>query len=429
MQLPFMTLRLLPTAAAITLLVAPLFLSAQEISASEEERLEALARADAEVYTPKTTVTVGFRMLTSGGKVHFGNLGVVPVNTSIDSKSTAAVNRIYNNGFVDVDAARSTEMTADGIQTSTPGGRYTATATDANGNVTTLGNFLSYTPGLTRSWSYATPEQAVAKPGYIGLSSYSATSDGGFKDNKQGMSGGVELQYSQIFGKLSKRTEWGVSSGISLNNINGKATGSVTATLHTTTDYYSLNGQAAPTTSLATPYSGPTYTNLLDASGNVLVSGGYETTIPLGQNPTISSTSTLVSGTTVNGRWQIKGAYFMVKLGPSIHTQFSERFGMTASVGLAGAYAGTQYSAVESFTVPNMTTTIENALTSSYKAKFLGGYYGDVSVEWAANERSGLYGGFTAQKFGNYEQSVTGRTAIVDLGSSVGIRGGFTFKF
>jgi len=428
MPLPFMTLRSLRTAAALTLLAAPLFLSAQEISASEEERLEALARADAEVYVPKTNVTVGFRMLASGGRVHFGNLGVVPFTTTIDL-TTTAVNRNYNNGYVNADTARAAESTPEGIQTSTPGGRYLATSTDADGNVTVAGDFISYTPGLTRSWSYSTPDQATAKPGYIAMSSYSATSDGGFKDAKQGLSGGVEMQYSKVLGKLGKRVDWGLTAGIGLNSINGKASGTVTATLHTNTDYYSLNGQTAPATSTDTPFAGPTYTDLLDSNGNVLVASGYETTPTLSANPTSSDSTSVVGGALVTGNWQVKGAYFMVKLGPSVHAQLTERVGVTASLGLAGAYAGTQYSAVESFTIPNMTTTVDNVLTSSYTQKFLGGYYGDLSVEWAANERTGLYGGLTAQKFGDYEQTVTGRTAIIDLGSSVGIRGGFSFKF
>ncbi|NBR09370.1 MAG: hypothetical protein EBT98_06990, partial [Opitutaceae bacterium] len=61
-----MTLRSLQTATLFALLALPTFLSAQGLSANEEERLEALARSSSEVYTPQTNVTVGFRVLTSG---------------------------------------------------------------------------------------------------------------------------------------------------------------------------------------------------------------------------------------------------------------------------------------------------------------------------------------------------------------------------
>jgi len=61
--------------------------------------------------------------------------------------------------------------------------------------------------------------------------------------------------------------------------------------------------------------------------------------------------------------------------------------------------------------------------------KFLTGYYADLNLEWAANERTGLFTGFTAQKFAGYDPSVGSRTARIDLGSSVGLRGGISIRF
>jgi len=40
-----------------------------------------------------------------------------------------------------------------------------------------------------------------------------------------------------------------------------------------------------------------------------------------------------------------------------------------------------------------------------------------------------LFGGITAQKFDGYDQTVGARTARIDLGSTVGIRGGISVKF
>ena len=62
-------------------------------------------------------------------------------------------------------------------------------------------------------------------------------------------------------------------------------------------------------------------------------------------------------------------------------------------------------------------------------SKFLGGYFADLNFDWAANERTGLFGGITAQKFDGYDQTLGGRTARVDLGNSVGLRGGISIKF
>ena len=137
-------------------------------------------------------------------------------------------------------------------------------------------------------------------------------------------------------------------------------------------------------------------------------------------------------GVEVQGVWQVKGAYFMVRLGPSVRTNLTSRLGVNASLGVAGAYAGTTYSVSERFVVPGLTDTYvgnSSGIAESRATKFLSGYYADLNLEWAANERTGLFTGVTAQKFEAYDQEVGGRTARIDLGSTVGIRGGVSIRF
>ena len=426
-----MTPRSLQLPLLIALLASPAFLFAQETSANEDERIEQLVRSEAsEWYTPKNSVSVGFRTLTSGTNVRFGNLGSIGFSSSVVA-SAKPVKRVYDNGFVDVDAARAAELDANGIQVTTPGGRYqTYTTTpvytyDTAGNVisteyvkTVATDSLSYTPGLTRVWGYSTPEQALENPGYIGMSSYSATSDGESRTHKEGLNSGVELQLSHALRKIGKKSELSVIGGIGLNGINNKTSGTVKSTLLTFTDYYSLHGQPAPTTSLDTPYSAPSYPTY-----------ATETTAPISA---VADQSTLIPTTgaaIVNGNWQVRGAYFMVRVGPSIRTQITEHFALSASLGLAGAYVGTSYTAVESMAVPIIGTKISDPISSSETTKLLGGYFADVNMEWTATDSMGLYTGFTAQKFGSYTQTLGDRTAHVDLGSSMGIRGGMNIKF
>lgn len=78
---------------------------------------------------------------------------------------------------------------------------------------------------------------------------------------------------------------------------------------------------------------------------------------------------------------------------------------MSASLGLAGAYAGSRYSAVESFEIPEIGST-RSTTEQSNASKFLRGYYADFNVEWFANDRTGLFGGISAQKFDEYNQTV-----------------------
>jgi hypothetical protein len=437
MDFSFMTLRSLRLTAFVALIIAPAFLSAQETTASEDERIEQLVRSEAsEWYTPKNSVTVGFRVLTSGANVRFGNLGsiygAVPITDRVAPASAGRVNRVYDNGSVGVDAPRASEVDANGVQISVPGERfktYTTTTTpvlDANGvqigtttNTVLASDIPSYNPEVTRVWGYATPEQATAENGYIAMSSYSATSDGGSFSKKEGMSIGVEMQFAHAVRKFGKRVELSFVAGVAINGINSKTAGDVQSTLHTFTDYYSLHGQTAPTTSTEAPYSAPL----------PLDENGYEATVPLGTTPDHSSQNNTAGAATVHGRWQVKGAYFMFRLGPSLHAQFTDRFGASASLGLAAAYAGTHYSAIETMEVPKVGTVLTDNIQDSDATKFLGGYYADFNMDWAANDTLAIYGGVSAQKFGDYVQTLGERDARIDLGSSVGLRGGINIKF
>jgi hypothetical protein len=111
-----------------------------------------------------------------------------------------------------------------------------------------------------------------------------------------------------------------------------------------------------------------------------------------------------------------------------VRTQLTTRLGLSASAGVAGAYTGSRYSVVESLTVPDIPdpiSTTEESVTN----KFLSGFYADVNVDWRLNERTGLFGGVSMQQLGDYDQSVGGRTAKIDLGNAVGLRGGINIRF
>lgn len=412
------------------LLSLPALLAAQTSSA-EEERLQKLMMENAQAYVPKNHITVGFHLLSSGGKVNYGGLGEVPSNLPLVAPATdGAVTRSYNNGQVSADALRANEKNADGTQRSIPGGRYqtTTTTTAANGTITTVtnGDFLSYTPGLTRNWSYSSGTQ-VTSDGHIGFSTYSATSEGGMAKKNSGPSAGVEFEFSREMGSISKRMEWGFVAGVALNGINNKTSGAVTSTLHTATDYYSLNGQVAP----AAPYSSSSAYTGYTGSDGIVYPLSLESTVPISAVPDSHSVSDTPGGVVVNGKWQVKGAYFLMRLGPNLRAQLTKRISLTASIGIAGAYVGSTYSVVESFALPNLPNAGVSTpvVDESTIKKFVSGYYADFNVELALNERTGLFGGLSTQKLSGYDQTLSGRTAHVDLGSAVGLRGGVSYRF
>ena len=447
MAFPFMTLRSLRNILLISTLAAPVLLPAQITSSSEEERLEKLMADSAQWYVPRNRVSVGFRMLSSGGKVTFGNLGIVPAEQSAAAISAGVADRVYDNGSVHADAARLNEKDANGNQTSTPGSRYpvigTVTVTKKNPDgtdvigdnglpvtediTTQTGDFLAYTPGLSRSWAYAAPSQITAD-GHVALSIYSATSDGASRMKESGASAGVEFQFVRTLSNPSARIQWGFVTGVALNGINSKVSGTVASTLNARTDFYSLNGQTAPTA----PYFSNTAFDDYTTSVGTVVPDGLETTVPIAAVADKTTLTSTAGGVNVDGIWQIKGAYFMVRVGPSLRAQLSSRLGLNASMGVAGAYAGTTYTVSEHFQVPNVSDAFvgnTSGIQESRTTKFMNGYFADLNLEWAASERTGLFTGVTAQKFDGYDQEVGGRTARIDLGSSVGLRGGVSIRF
>lgn len=433
--------RLVPTALAL-LAALPACLSAQEASAKEEERLNALARDDMQWREPRNHITVGVRMLSAGGRIDFANLGE-RVAAPVPGIAAGVVARNYDDGAVGVDALRTNEKDANGNQVALTDGRYfvyttvTQNVVDANGNVTgteqvskMTGNYLGYQPGVTRNWTAENQTQYDARPGYVGLSTYSAVSEGGAFSKEQGMTGGIELEFSRDMGRIGRRVQWGFAAGVTLNGINSKTAGTVNATLRTYTDFYKVSGTSRPNL----PYTAPFTTVLFDSSGNLVNENGLEITVPISAlpDPTLTTLTDLAGGASVTGRWQVKGAYLMVKMGPTVRTRITERLGLIASAGFAGAYAGTRYSAFESFTVGTGASALDLTVDlpeGSSATKFLSGYYADLTLDWAANDRTGLFGGVTAQQLGDYTQNLGGRTARIDLGSTVGLRGGVSVKF
>jgi hypothetical protein len=433
--------RFVPTALAL-LAALPACLSAQEASAKEDERLNALVRDDLQWREPRNHITVGIRMLSAGGKINFGNLGERLVDP-VPGISAGVVARTYDDGAVGVDQLRANEKDANGNQVPLTNGRYliystvTQNVVDADGKVTgteqvtkLTGNYLGYQEGLTRNWTAENQTQYDAHPGYVGMSTYSAISEGGGFSEEQGATGGLELEFSRDMGRIGRRVQWGFAAGVTLNGLNSKTAGTVNATLRTYTDYYKISGTSQPNL----PYSAPFTTVLFDEAGNVLNENGLEITVPISALPdaALSTQTDVAGGASVTGRWQVKGAYFMVKLGPTLRTQITERFGLIASAGFAGAYAGTRYTAFESYKVGTGASELELKVDlpdGSTATKFMAGYYADLTLDWAANDRTGLFGGVTAQQLGDYTQRLGGRTARIDLGSTVGLRGGVSVKF
>lgn len=404
---------------SLSLLAAPL--APAQPSDEPNPAFDILSRDAAEWSVPKNQVTFGFRVLSNGVEVNFGGLGNVPSIRTLAPLSEGVATRRYDNGVIVKDELRSYEKDSAGNQISVPGTRFISTVDNGDGTTSVSSDVLAYTPGQTRVWSFLKDSQVL--PGNrIGMSTYSATSEGASRTKDQGPTAGVEFQLARTLGNLSRRVQWSLVAGVALSDINHKVGGTVASTLNIHTDVYQVNGFVP-----SAPYVGPTFTDLVATNG-ITYTEGLETTPPLSALPVSSSDTSIAGGASVLGNWQVKGAYFLMRLGPSIRTQLTERIGLSASVGVAGAFAGSRYSVVETLELPDVSDPI-TTVEEDTESKLLSGLYADVNVDLMINERTGLYGGVSVQQFGDYDQAVGGRTARIDLGNSVGIRGGISIKF
>lgn len=428
-----MNFRSVAPLALLAVLVVPVCAqsAAEETPPPQREEDLALTLPTDEWYVPKSTLQFGYRMLNKGAQVGFGNLGsIASIRTLVPAQGDAA--RQYDTGFVTKDQPRANEYefnpdgTVKGVRT-TPGTRYQVYRDNADGTKTLTLDYIAYTPGQTREWGYET--EAQVSNGTLALSNYSARSQGATAQKDEGINGGMEISLARTIGKVGGRFEWALTAGLALNSLAAKTAGNVQSTLVTYTDYYTLNGPT-PTRDALGNLGGPTFVNALEADGTTVANvNGIETTTTLSGAPTRPSSLTeLINGATVQGNWKVKGAYFLMRLGPTMRAKLSERWGLSASAGLAGAFAGSRYSVIEQLTIPDVIEPIIED-KSSTESKFLPGFYADVNVDWLATERTGLYAGVNMQHLGGYDQEVAGRTARIDLGSAVGIHGGISIKF
>lgn len=359
--------------------------------------------------------SLGPRFVFSGASAEFENLGTVP---EVQSPSLAiGENRRYDDGFVNADAIRTAETDPT---TTTSNGRYQTF--DENGVQT--GDFLSYDPSQTRSWGYN--DAAQVSGGNISMNTYSSVAEGAtISSEDDSLAGGFEMQLTKVLFQVNRRVEVGLMGSFGLTDIGIKSSGRVAATLNTRTDTYSLPGATVP----AAPYAGPTAEDFDDGMGNITPSG-LETTTPLSQEPISTSNSASAGAATVNGSWEVSGAYTSFRLGPVVYTRFNEMFQASLSAGVSGHFAGTRFEYREQLV--ELPTLVNNTVENSNEddiTEFLFGYFVEANIESWLNDTTGFFLGVHYEEVGDYEQKLDGRIAKIDLGGSPGVRGGLIFRF
>jgi hypothetical protein len=382
--------------------------------------------------TSPWTVTAGARYATEGASVRFGQLGsITGVGRVMPEFSTdRAINREYDNGGVGWDTFRLEELDAGGNSLRNEQGRYARRSVDSFGNEIFVGDFLAYQEGRSRNWFFRDDGQVNGD--VLALSKYRVETAGATAMSDTNSAMGVEIGVNRRLRRLTRRVELGVGGMFALNELRAQTAGNVPAHLLAETDLYRIFGPAPDA-----PYNGPSFRDLVDANGNPILVNGQETTVPVAQHPFARQATTLLNGANVFGSWRINGGYFVVRMGPTLRVFVTDRIAFSFEAGLAGAFVGTSYEVREFVELPDMDRPLTNDPTGtngntperSTRTATLGGFYGSGTAEYWMTDRTNAYLGAGYESLGRYQQAVGGRSAEIDIGSTITVRAGLTTRF
>jgi hypothetical protein len=312
----------------------------------------------------------------------------------------------------------------------------------------TLGDYVDYFTtihaGATRNWGFTSPSQ-ISSDGtntYVDMSHYSTVGAGSATEAESSKSTGVEIQFAYVF-KRYKHFEWGINFSAGSSTISASTNQAVRARLLKETDRFRVFGTDASGNAV-TPstftYSGYRSPNTTSVTGTIF-------TAPGGLAPTDTSNPYLVENSLfldhanvqslglseaglvdVWGDWRIKGAYYLLRVGPTARITLNKNWTLSVGAGFAGAYAGTRFTVDEFYERSDVAGLIRYQDESEEK-RFVPGYYGDITLERWLSVRTGFYFGYGYEKLGDYTQHLESRAAKVDLGTSDGFRFGIITRF
>ncbi|HXN35164.1 MAG TPA: hypothetical protein VN877_03280, partial [Opitutaceae bacterium] len=339
--------------------------SAQDSEAKEAppEEIPDFSQLDEYTYVPKSTLSIGSRLVLQGPKTTFSGQGSIPATTFPGTDPTVPnVQRTYSDGYINPDGR--TIVVTDGIGP----GTVVAGASD----------------GRTNTWGYDNSSQILPN-GDIAFHSYSAeVTDRGSHEKTGDSSAGIELVMDRDMGKLGKRMKWSITAGLSLADLRSSVGSSVPATLTATTDVYDLFGQVPPLPVFNSPSS------FTQVSGTV--SESPDQTILIGNVPIAGGRSVTNTPVSVTNTYYSRGAYYTFRIGPTVTLPITKHLNFNVSIGPTIIYSGSEMNVLEDLAF----TTNEPDLTDLYQKennRLVPGYYVDVDMQYQLTDTAGFYVG------------------------------------
>jgi hypothetical protein len=252
--------------------------------------------------------------------------------------------------------------------------------------------------GLTWNWGYQNASQVSGNTLQMHATAGASSASGSTTDDPNL---GFEVSFVRDLGHETWG-RWGFKAAFGYTEMNLSDSGPLSGSAQLITDTYQLHGVKPP----IAPYNGS-----FNGPGPVI-----------GSSPTRS----IVAGdATITGSRSINATLYDIRLGPAVALDIVKNLSIQLGGGLA-------LGVVDSTFAYNETTMTAAAIVSSdstHGTGFQAGAYAEAGLAYHVCKAASLYGGAQFQYLGDYNQSVGGRSAQLDLSQSVFCVFGFKFHF
>jgi hypothetical protein len=249
--------------------------------------------------------------------------------------------------------------------------------------------------GLTWNWGYHNSSQVVGDT--LQFHAVQAENSSSVNDPQYGL----DLVYQRYIGHLPyvKSGSWGFEAGFGYTDLDLRDNNN--GNVHITTDTFQLNGVLPPGAGYNGTFSGP---------------GAL-----LGDTPTRTLESAMISG-----NQKLSGSLFKIRLGPFAEWNFFSKFSLQASAGITLAPTMVDYDYSESVTLASGTFASSG---HSSKSKLLYGPYAGLTARYEFNQHWGIFLGAQFQNLTSLTESSGSNSAHLDLGATVDLTGGISWRF
>jgi len=379
---------------------------------------------------PEDTLSVGIRF-SGKARVTFQGLGTIFSNWSPGLLSDKTItSRSYADGQVSTDV------------------RYRLDGNPVNDGLTNTWNMNADAGHVVPDTTQGLPAGSQA----IAFHAYQTESSGASVTARSGATPSWDVEFNHRLG--GKKIIWGVVLGAGLSDISAKAAATLQTNLRVVTHYYSLYGAPAPGitinadgTTTPSAYSAPSSTlvDLYDENGNLSlapngspVQVGRDTTVLLSQQPYAETNVIDPTPMTFTGKWEVKGAFITVRVGPYVQADLSKRITVRASAGATFTLVGARIRVQETATMPGSVgdLSIAGETENNTTAKF--GAFGSGEVDWMLTKHTGFFlGAIYEQYSGSTDLFVHAaptpasfdRVAKLNTSAGLGFRLGLTARF